>query len=171
MKCSIIDFFKSGKFGDVCFGDSKEKVLLALGEPEHWEGKGTWTVKESDVWAYGPLQVVFEEEVLVKMSYHFPSPFEEETTSNSNPFTDFPWSHSVTEKEVVVFLERNGVDFGSFGEQSQERHLILLPPQTLVAFCQKLNFEESEKKHQPIHTKERFLAFAMTGKINMKDWE
>ncbi|MEQ1906826.1 MAG: hypothetical protein ABL888_21770 [Pirellulaceae bacterium] len=71
MDSLLVSILKDEKIGNIGLGDSKHKVITEFGPPEYWEGFKEFEFLRSDVWRYARVSIVFENEIVVSISFSF----------------------------------------------------------------------------------------------------
>ena len=114
MDLSLKDFLVRGRLCDIAVGGRKEEVVDSMGVPGWWEGQPSIPCEESQLWRYGPLQVVYDGEGHVtSLSIHFDgAEFPRSNTDFVPSAIDARLSGHCTVEDYVALLRENDVPIG-----------------------------------------------------------
>src|SRR5215813_3990900 len=62
MEISLKDFIRSGCFGSICLGTSRESVEQTLGPPDDFSVKNLWRNRKPKILKYGGVELYFNED-------------------------------------------------------------------------------------------------------------
>ena len=82
MKCSLVDYLRTGRLGTLALGSTMQEVFASLGKPDSW-AEGDKSFFDERWWGFGRFQIFWDKSVMNTMGiylrkeyYNFPPIFE-----------------------------------------------------------------------------------------------
>ena len=170
MQSPLATFINEKTPAGISIGMSRLNVARVLKEPSCWEGHLPVRANDSNVWSYGCLQIVFDNEHVSAIAIFF------ETLDNMRGATDISTDQvvgadvdsSTTIEEFEQLLRESGIEFER--ETNTARQPVLRIPDGVVArFSRQSDYDRSVAEGRPVTSQQRRLVSIKVEKNQLVD--